>query len=372
MSHEKELVKEQQVIDYLSPEYLYFKINKNVKYYIDGKSNVFKEKKLFNYENNDVYSTVSGKVLGIKDINKKSFLVIKNDYKEKYEQIKTLRKKINKLSKTEILEILNESSISLYSNNLKYFVNHFQEVESLVLNMMICEDAEKIYSLVFNKHNSEIMEIFDAISQIFEIKNPVIVMSDTDDINIEYISNLSGMYPNFKIILSHDKYPYSHPLLVSRKLNLDKSLVLTPIDLLYLYSVIKRKKKVLETEILITGENLDKDYFINSKLNVLVSDLLKVCNITLSKDELLCKNSAIRGEIINTYDVLDSTIHSIIIVKKDNSSQKECINCGLCNKSCPQKLNPQRYKLSGKSFPGKCIDCNMCSYVCPSKIGRKK
>ena len=356
--------------NYLSPEYLYFQLFDKVKYYIDGKSKVAKEQLLFSSNGKNYYSTISGKVLGTKEIDKNNYLVLQNDYKEKYVSSKSLRKKINTLTKKEILDILNEAGANEYSNNIKYFINNFESIDSLVLTLVVCEDAEKIYPAVFNIHNSDILEVFDALSQIFEIKNPTIIISDTDESNIEYIANLSGMYPNFNISLTHGSYPSSHPLLITRKLHLKNALVLTPVDLYYLYTVIKRGKRVLEKEVLVTGEKLKTDYLITTKLNVLVSDILKECKVKLSKDDILCKNSAIRGEIINSYDVLDSSVDSIVIVKKDTEKEKECINCGLCNKCCPQKLNPQLYKLSGRPFPGKCIDCNMCSYVCPSKIGR--
>ena len=358
--------------NYLSPEYLYFQISDNVKYFIDGKSKVLKEQLLFNNNGKNVYSTISGKVLGTKLIDKNNYLVLQNDYKEKFYSSKSLRKKINNLSKKEILDILNDSGCKEYSNNIKYFINNFESIDSLVLSLVVCEDAEKIYPAVFNIHNSDILEVFDALSHIFEIKNPTIIISDTDEENIEYVANLSGMYPNFNISLTHASYPASHPLLITRKLNLKNALVLTPVDLYYLFTVIKRGKRVLEKEVLVTGDCLKTDYLITSKLNVLISDILNECKVKLTKNDVICKNSAIRGELINSYDVLDSSVDSIVIVKKDKTCEKECINCGLCNKYCPQKLNPQFYKLSGKPFPGKCIDCNMCSYVCPSKIGRKR
>lgn len=372
MNSVEKVVKEIKHIDYLSPEYLYFKTDQNTNYFVDGKSKVFKEKLLFNQSGKDVYSTISGKVLGIKEIDKKNYLVLQNDYKEKYETDKSLRRKLNNLSKKEVLDALTKSGAESYSNNINYFINHFNSIESLVLNILICEDAQKVYSQVFLNHSTEIMEVFDALSQIFEIKSPIIMISDTDDKNIEYLSNLSGMYPNLRIALSHDKYPSSHPLLVSRKLGITNALVLTPIDMYYLYSVLKRKKRVLEKEVLITSEELDTDYLVHTKLNVLISDVLNACNIKLKKDDILCKNSAIVGDTINYFDVLDTTIDAIVIVKKDKTKPSECINCGLCNKCCPQKLNPQRYKLFGKPFPGSCIDCNMCSYICPCKIGRKR
>lgn len=363
------ILKKNVYLNYLSPEYLYYKVlNNNTKFYIKSKSNVFKETLLFedNYINN--YSNVSGLVMGMKKINNNDYLVLKNDFHEKYSSPKSYRRKINKLSKKEMLDILVSNDVSSYSSNIKYFINNFDTIDSLVLNLLICEDSEKIYSEVFNKYNSDILEVFDAISQVFEIQNPVIMLSDTDDKNIEYVTNLSGMYPDIRIVLSHDKYPASHPLLITRKLGLSNALVLTSMDLYYLYSIIKRNKKVFDKMVLITGESLDADYYINTKLNVLVSDLISLCGIKISEDDILCKNSAIRAEILSLNDVVDTTIDSIIVAKKEDCKVGECINCGLCNKNCPQRLNPQMYKINKLPFPGKCINCNMCSYVCPKKI----
>ena len=360
-------------LDNLSPELLYYPIDQrnNLELFVDGNSQLYKETPIYKMDGINYYSTVSGKALGTKKIGENNYLVVQNDFKEKYKVSKSLRKKVKNLSKKEILDLLKNNEYASYSDNIKYFINNFEKIDSLVLSLMVCEESQKVYSYVFEKHNIEIMEIFDDLSQIFEIQNPIIIISDTEDVNIEYITNLSGMFPNIRVVLSSDKYPSSHPLLISRKLNLTNSLVLTPVDLYYLYSIIKKDKKVLEKYVYVTGPMLEKNYFVNTKLNVLVSDILNRCKIKLSDDEVICKNSAIRGEVISKDDIIDPTVDALIIVKKEICDEKECINCGLCNKYCPQKLNPQFYKLSKKLFPGKWIDCNMCSYICPSKIGRK-
>ena len=365
----KNLEKKLNNVEFLSPEYVYYYVsNHNTKFYVNSKKNVFKEELIFEDNGIKHFSCVSGTIMGIKKIDKKDYLVIKNDYHEKYKTQKSLRKKIDKLSKKEILDILTNDDAACYSSNIKYFVNNFNSIDCLVLNLLICEESEKIYSEVFNKHNSDILEVFDAISQIFDIKNPIIMLSDTDEKNIEFVTNLSGMYPNIRIVLSHDKYPASHPLLITRKLNLTNALVLTSMDLYYLYSIIKRNKKVFEKEIFITCPDSDFDYLVNTKLNVTIKDILNSCSIYLSDDNIICKNSAIKAECLTENDIIDTTIDSLVIVKKSEDNSSECINCGLCNKNCPQNINPQFYKINKLPFPGKCIGCNMCSYVCPCKI----
>ena len=356
-------------LENLSPEYLYFPIaDDNVNFYIDSKTRIFKETLLYENREEKFYANVSGKAVGTKKLGNTNYLVLKNDFKEKYEKPISLRKAINKLSKKEVLDILVKNDAASYSQNIRYFINNFDSIDSLVLSLLVCEDSEKIFSEVFNDYNSDILELFDALSQIFEIKNPIIILSDTDDKNIEYVTNLSGMYPDIRITLSHDKYPASHPLLITRKLGLTNALVLTSIDLYYLYSLIKRNKKVFEKEILITSSNLKSDYIINTKTNVLLSDLFKTCKINISDDDVICKNSAIKADLIGINDIVDLSVDAIVIEKKIIDQPKECLNCGLCNKNCPQKINPQIYKINKLPFPGKCINCNMCSYICPNKI----
>nr|MCR5788246.1 hypothetical protein [Bacilli bacterium] len=167
-----------KTINFLSSEFLYYPIsNVSTKFYIDSKSDIFKEQLLYSSNGKNYYSSVSGKALGTKEIGGKNYLVVQNNYKEKYETAKSLRKNINKLSKKEILEILKSSDCQNYTANINYFINNFDKIDSLVLSLMTCEDSENVYSLIFNEHNSDILEIFDALSQIFDITNPVIIIS---------------------------------------------------------------------------------------------------------------------------------------------------------------------------------------------------
>lgn len=137
-----------------------------------------------------------------------------------------------------------------------------------------------------------------------------------------------------------------------------------------MYTIIKRNKEVLEQSVLISGENLPEYYFITTKRDVLIKDLLKQCNIDIDKDDIIAENSAIRGKYVDINDVINIKTKALIVLNRDKKLKEECINCGLCNRSCPQKLNPQLYKLFNKKLPDECIKCNMCSYICPSHIGR--
>lgn len=357
-------------IDYLSPEYVYYLLPDKPNYLIDGKSTVLKEQPLFIREDVKIFSDISGEVLGIKTINNKNYLVMQNNYREKNYTSKSVRRKINKITKEEFIDTLKLHCASNLSNNISYLIDNINSVNEVVMNLVVCETSDVVKNHLFKKYFSEIMDMFDSISTMLNIKNPTIIVTDTDEENIESISNLSGSYPDLRIVLTNNKYPYSHPLLIKRYLNMNDALVLDPSDLYYIYTIIKRNKEVLEQSVLISGENFHEYYFITTKRDVLIKDLLKQCNIDIDKDDIIAENSAIRGKYVDINDVINIKTKALIILNRDKKLKEECINCGLCNRSCPQKLNPQLYKLFNKKLPDECIKCNMCSYICPSHIGR--
>lgn len=354
--------------DFLSPEYLYFPLNENVKLHVSNNSEVMKEDILFECNNFNYYSNVSGNVLGKKTIDDSQFLIVKNNFKEKYRHNKSIRKDIFKISKDEFIEILNNDNNYDVSDNIKFFINNFENIDSVVLNLITTEYSDSIFSDFFVSYNHEIMEMLSYINNTFSLKSCFIVVSDKNENDIEHIANLSGLFPDISLRLTNCKYPYSHPLLISKKLKLNNAVVLNPFDVYYLYSILKRKKIPFEREVLVISDSIDNDFIVSTKNNILISDLLRFLKIDLNENAIILSNSKIGGKTISADDILTNSIYTIIIADKNKTREKECINCGLCNKNCPLGLKPQLYLMNHVSRPQECIKCNMCSFVCPSDI----
>ena len=67
-NHNKYVNKKITKLEYLSPEYSYFKlINNNVKYAIKSNEQVFKESLLFTDSYKNEYANISGTVMGLKN-----------------------------------------------------------------------------------------------------------------------------------------------------------------------------------------------------------------------------------------------------------------------------------------------------------------
>ena len=68
--------------------------------------------------------------------------------------------------------------------------------------------------------------------------------------------------------------------------------------------------------------------------------------------------------------VTKNTLGLVIVPKKEEVTHK-CINCGLCFKVCPVKVNPKKVMDSHK-ISNNCFDCGLCSYICPSHINLRR
>ena len=71
--------------------------------------------------------------------------------------------------------------------------------------------------------------------------------------------------------------------------------------------------------------------------------------------------------------IVTPELKSIFIMKREEKSSENCINCGKCYQICPIHCNPRAYLDNRKKEEIKhCIDCGLCSYICPSHINLRK
>ena len=70
-----------QITDFLEPTHIYLPIDEETLQNIEIKK-VKKGERLYSFENQEIYSSVSGRIVGFLKKENKKYLEIKNDYKE--------------------------------------------------------------------------------------------------------------------------------------------------------------------------------------------------------------------------------------------------------------------------------------------------
>ena len=85
--------------NYLTSDYIYVPYNKDLTLNYKEKDYIYMGDIILESDNDKIYSSVSGYLLGLTTINNKKYLVIENDFKDKTRIRKGTKKNINKYSK---------------------------------------------------------------------------------------------------------------------------------------------------------------------------------------------------------------------------------------------------------------------------------
>jgi Na+-translocating ferredoxin:NAD+ oxidoreductase subunit C len=162
-----------------------------------------------------IHSSVSGTVLGIEEktyINgdKVKCIAIENDFKEKTEKKKTVKKAINKYIKEEFIEIIKESGIigmggSGFPAYVKY--NCATPIKTLIINAVECEPYVTADHILLKTKCEEILEAIDALVEINHADQAVIAVKKDDIDLLSHLNNFVGTYLKIKVVEVPNFYP---------------------------------------------------------------------------------------------------------------------------------------------------------------------
>lgn len=353
-----------QITNFLDPNYIYIPILGNE---IPFKKDEEIKKGSLLFKN--VYSPVSGKIIGIKDCTIYNgttikCLVIANDFQEKLSSRIATRKKINQLTKEEIIKDLKDIDPNRIFNK--------ENVRNIIISGI--DDEPYIANEIFvQKENTRIiLETIDALLNIFENSRAYIAIKNIDGENIDAYTNFLGTYKNIELRLVEDLYLIGKEEYLIEKLNLKEDYIyFKASEIFTLYNNIKKRKPIFEKYITITGNGIEKPQVFNAKLGTKVMNILSSHYELNIEDYDIYINGLMKGQIMDISNlIITKELEGIIIMKKDDRKEKNCIKCGKCIDVCPINSNPLlAYK---KKIKIECIECGLCSYICPSYINLRK
>lgn len=359
---------------FLNPKYAFFKIEKGTRLKVKDNSYVYKNDIIMiNKDGYTVHSSISGVVLGAKDVDyvdgKYTSLIIENDFKENIRIRKSAKKTICDYKKEEVLNLFEDFSLTYSEEKL---VDVFsQSHETFIVNGLEKEIyfGNKYFTLRDNA--STILETIDFLSTIFNFKKSIFVIASSNSKQVSSFMDIIGTYPNIELRLLQNDYPLGFNDYLKEYLGYEDSLIIDVEKIVDIYNVLKKNQPITEKIITISGNAVEPKACINVKVGSLLSEVF-INNFDFSyKNVNVYLNGLIHGKIINTLQyVIDDKIDGILIMKKEEKCEKECLNCGLCHKKCPRGLNP-KYVADHKGkvrndYKSGCLSCGLCDYICPA------
>lgn len=353
-----------QVTNFLDPDYIYIPIKNNN---IPFKKDELIKKGDFLFEGN--YSPVSGIIIGTKECRlwndtKEKCLVLANDFQEKLTTRIATRKKINQLTKEEIVEDLKDIERE------KVFTK--EKVKQIIISGI--DDEPYIANEIFiQKENTKnILETIDALLNVFSDSKAYIAIKNIDSENIEAYTRFLGTYKNIELRLVDDLYLIGEEKYLIEKLNIkEEYLYLKASEVYALYNNIKKRKPLFEKYITITGNGIESPQVFNVKLGTKVANIFSIYYEINPEEYDIYINGLMRGNKINIQDlIVTKELDGLIVMKKENKIEKRCIKCGKCIEACPINSNPLLAYQKGIKVD--CINCGLCSYICPAYINLRK
>lgn len=357
-------------LSYLNPDYIYLPISGEIE-----KKKVYKDDLICMVNNKPSYSSVSGNIIGLTEetyIKSKltECVIIKNDYMEKRRKNIPGVKYINEYEKSQLLDVI--KSLNIIDDNMN------KKFTRIVINGIDKDQYEKTRSHIIINYTDKILETIDALNTIFKVKETIFAINNRESNDVIHLLENIGTYPNIKLKLLSNSYSIGYKaILLNNLLNkqkIDEGFLYLTIEEVYdIYRSLKKNVPIDSIFITLGGNAFDKTYIVETKVGVLVRDLInEFFHINLKKYKIIM-NGLISGvECVNEYAIITKGIRSVFINTVDNSCEIKCINCGLCNLKCPVGLNPKYIMEHKKADKSRCIHCGLCTYICPAKINFKK
>lgn len=343
-----------------------------------------------------IHSSVSGVVTRIEEKycyngTKVRTVVIENDFKEKYQNPKGVKRNLNKYTKQEFVEILKECGVvglgkSGFPTYVKY--NGPKRIDTLIVNAVESEPYVTSDFTTAMSKCEQILETIDAIMEINHIKEAIIAVKKTNVELINRMKDFIGTYLKIKLVLVPDSYTmgYEKGLIeYIKKTTYEEKptsigIVVNNISTIYaIYEALKYQRPLTERVVTFTGDGLKKPQNVRVKIGTLASEVIEhIGGYKKNKKLQFVAGGPMMGVSLPTDELSITPNLACVLVLKENTKkeiEEACIHCGKCVEYCPSKLSPVMImenknipKMLEQLQPERCISCGLCTYLCPAHI----
>ncbi len=348
-----------------------------------------------------IHSSVSGIVKDVKEVlHPNGFLVtgviIENDHK--YTECDTIveRKKIDHLSKAEIIAMIKEAGIvgmggAGFPTHVKLSPPPDKKIDYIIVNGAECEPFITSDHRVMLEETERIILGLKIVLSLFPDAKGIIGIEDNKKDAIDKMIKETSNCEDISVQVVKSKYPqgaekqliYSTTgrVVPSGGLPSDAGCIVHNIDtIVAIHRAIYRGRPLMRRIVTVSGGAIKNPQNFKVRIGTSYRELIEAAGGFIKEPAKVISGGPMMGVALYNLDVpIVKASSSILCLTEEEArveDEQNCIRCGKCVSHCPMNLMPlelNKYALAGAEdqfvkYRGMdCIECGACSYICPSK-----
>lgn len=346
-----------------------------------------------------VHASLSGKVSAITDsphpvLGRSKVIIIESDgLDKKIEEHARAKEEADNLTADEIRNIVSESGIvgmggASFPTHIK--LNSPKPIDTLIINGAECEPYLNSDNRLMIEKTKEIIAGIGLIVKCTGAKQVFIAIEDNKPEAIKAFKAISGMQYDIRVLKS--QYPQGGEKQLikailkrevpSGKLPLDIGVVVQNVATVNaIYEAVYLGKPLYERVVTVTGDCPENPGNFLVRIGTPIKDLIAKAGPLKKEPKKILFGGPMMGIAQYSLDtpVVKST-NGIIVLSASMVSETQdaiCIRCGRCVEYCPVGLTPCLINLASRKEKWDmakaygcldCMECGLCNYVCPQKI----
>ncbi len=350
----------------------------------------------------NIHSSVSGKVIGIKEIEIPggigTCVIIENDFKEELHESINPKGKLEELTKEQLVEIVKEAGIvgmggATFPTHVKISPPPNKNIDSVILNGAECEPYLTADHRLMLENPEDVVYGLKALMKILNVDKGYIGIEVNKLDAIEVIKKEASKYKGIEIVQLEVKYPQgAEKQLIyactgrqvpSGALPMDVGVVVNNVaTAAQISKTIKTGLPLIDRITTVTGSCIKQPKNLSVKVGTLVSEVIEQCGGIKPEKNLgkFIMGGPMMGIAQYTMNIpVNKGASGILCLDEDESKTpkvQNCLRCGKCVDVCPAFLQPlyisayslrNDYENASNYNALDCIECGSCSFICPSR-----
>lgn len=346
--------------EFFNPKRIVFYVKDGDSIYVENNQEVLVNQLLVKKSNGVKYfSTISGYAA----IQGNSVIVTNDNRDEGDSSDGSLS--LDGITKEDILNVCEKYGINIGINPLLNEFNDSKKV--LFVNAIDIEPYLFNNRFLLQENCKNTLDLLERIYKLFNINTYLVVSKN--DTNLVTLNSLIANYPNVRLLIIKEKFPYNTNMFIKKKYfneYSDKEIIaLDFISIHKLFVGLIDKKPLGERLVTVIFNNPLRYYLVNTYYGVYLEEMIDSFVPPSWGGKGVYLNNFLRKNKCTNFDNLSLTdnVNTIFVFDDVNEITTKCIKCGKCSDICPVKINPMDKKLDSS-----CTRCGLCNYVCPANI----